>query len=222
MATRIITIDGPAGAGKTTVSKLLSQKLGIIYVDTGAIYRGVAFEIKKQNIEWENDSILETFLEGLDLNFVKKNDSLSLMSSGHDISKFIRTPEISMLASSSSARPQVRSALLDIQKKIAKIEDAVFEGRDMGTVVFPEAEYKFYLFADLTVRAKRRYDEMPDKVKNINKVEQEMQTRDNNDSQRETAPLKPAADAIEIDSTFLTIEQVVEKMLKIIEKAWKE
>ena len=219
MATRIITIDGPAGAGKTTVSKLLSQKLGIIYVDTGAIYRGVAFEIKNQNIEWENDSILETFLEGLDLNFIKKNGFLLLMSSGRDISKFIRTPEISMLASSSSARPQVRAALLDIQRKIAKTEDAVFEGRDMGTVVFPEAEYKFYLFADLTVRAKRRYDEMPDKVKNINKVEQEIQTRDNNDSQRETAPLKPAADAIEIDSTFLTIEQVVEKMLKIIEKA---
>ena len=219
MATRIITIDGPAGAGKTTVSKLLSQKLGIIYVDTGAIYRGVAFEIKRQNIEWENDSMLETFLEGLDLNFIKKNGFLLLMSSGRDISKFIRTPEISMLASSSSARPQVRAALLDIQRKIAKTEDAVFEGRDMGTVVFPEAEYKFYLFADLTVRAKRRYDEMPDKVKNINKVEHEMQTRDNNDSQRETAPLKPAADAIEIDSTFLTIEQVVEKMLKIIEKA---
>ena len=219
MTPRIITIDGPAGAGKTTVSKLLSQRLGIIYVDTGAIYRGVAFEIKNQNIEWENDVILETFLEGLDLRFIKKNDSLVLMSSGRDISKFIRTPEISMLASSSSARPQVRAALLDIQRKIAKREDAVFEGRDMGTVVFPEAEYKFYLFADLTVRAKRRYDEMPDKVKNINKVEQEIQTRDNNDSQRETAPLKPAADAIKIDSTFLTVEQVVEKMLKIIEKA---
>lgn len=219
MATRIITIDGPAGAGKTTVSKLLSQKLGIIYVDTGAIYRGVAYEIKNQNIEWENDSMLETFLESLDLNFIKKNGFLLLMSSGRDISKFIRTPEISMLASSSSARPQVRAALLDIQRKIAKTEDAVFEGRDMGTVVFPEAEYKFYLFADLTVRAKRRYDEMPDKVKNINKVEQEMQTRDNNDSKRETAPLKPATSAIEIDSTFLTVEQVVEKMLKIIEKA---
>jgi len=219
MTPRIITIDGPAGAGKTTVSKLLSQKLGIIYVDTGAIYRGVAFEIKNQNIEWENDVILETFLEGLDLRFIKKNDSLVLMSSGRDISKFIRTPEISMLASSSSARPQVRAALLDIQQKIAKKEDAVFEGRDMGTVVFPEADYKFYLFADLTVRAKRRYDEMPDKTKNINKVEQDMQTRDTNDSQRETAPLKPAADAIEIDSTFLTIEQVVEKILKIIEIA---
>ncbi len=219
MVTKIITIDGPAGAGKTTVSKLLSQKLGIIYVDTGAIYRGVAFEIKRKNIEWENDSTLEVFLEGLDLNFIKKNGSLLLMSSGRDISKFIRTPEISMLASSSSAKPQVRAALLGIQKKIAKTENAVFEGRDMGTVVFPEADYKFYLFADLTVRAKRRYDEMPDKEKNINNVEQEMQTRDNNDSQREAAPLKPAADAIEIDSTFLTIEQVVEKMLKIIEKA---
>jgi len=219
MATRIITIDGPAGAGKTTVSKLLSQKLGIIYVDTGAIYRGVAFEIKGQNIEWENDSMLESFLEDLDLNFIKKNGSLLLMSSGRDISKFIRTPEISMLASSSSARPQVRAALLDIQRKIAKTEDAVFEGRDMGTVVFPEAEYKFYLFADLTVRAKRRYKERPDKGKNINTVAQEMQTRDNNDSQRETAPLKSAADAIEIDSTFLTIDQVVEKMLKIIGKA---
>ena len=219
MPTRIITIDGPAGAGKTTVSKLLSQKLGIIYVDTGAIYRGVAFEIKRQNIDWENDSMLEIFLKDLDLNFIKKSGSLLLISSGRDISKFIRTPEISMLASSSSARPQVRAALLDIQKKIAKTEDAVFEGRDMGTVVFPEAEYKFYLFADLTVRAKRRYDEIPDKVKNITEVKQEMQTRDNNDSQRETAPLKPAVDATEIDSTFLTIEQVVEKMLKIIEKA---
>ncbi|MEN8211338.1 MAG: (d)CMP kinase [Thermodesulfobacteriota bacterium] len=219
MSTKIITIDGPAGAGKTTVSKLLSKELGIIYVDTGAIYRGVAFEIKNQNIEWENDVILETFLKGLDLNFIKKNGSLVLISSGRDISKFIRTPEISMLASSSSARPQVRAALLDIQRKIAKREDAVFEGRDMGTVVFPEADYKFYLFADLTVRAKRRYDEMPDKTKNINKVEQEMQTRDTNDSQRETAPLKPAADAIEIDSTFLTVEQVVEKMFKIIERA---
>ncbi len=219
MFPRIITIDGPAGAGKTTVSKLLSKKLGIIYVDTGAIYRGVAYEIKKENIEWENDAVLGKFLKRLDLNFIKKKGSLVLISSGRDISKFIRTPEISMLASSSSAKPQVRAALLDIQRKIAKREDAVFEGRDMGTVVFPEAEYKFYLFADLTVRAKRRYDEMPDKTKNINRVEQEMQTRDSNDSSRETAPLKPAGDAIEIDSTFLSIEQVVEKMLKIIEKA---
>ncbi|MDM8538476.1 (d)CMP kinase, partial [Desulfobacterales bacterium HSG17] len=145
--------------------------------------------------------------------------SLTLMSNGRDISKFIRTPEISMLASSTSAKPQIRAALLDIQKKIAKTEDAVFEGRDMGTIVFPEAEFKFFLFADLKVRAQRRYDEMPDGTKSVDKVEQEMQTRDKNDSQRETAPLKPAPDAIEIDSTYLSIDQVVEKMLEIIEKA---
>lgn len=219
MSSRVITIDGPAGAGKSTISKLLSQKLGIVYVDTGALYRGVAFEIKKQNIEWENDSRLEAFIKDIDLNFIMDNGSLTLMSNGRDISRFIRTPEISMLASSTSAKPQIRAALLDIQKKIAKTKDAVFEGRDMGTVVFPEAEFKFYLFADLKVRAQRRYDEMPDEIKSVDKVEQEMQARDNNDSQRETAPLKPALDAIEVDSTFLSIEQVVEKMLEIIKKA---
>jgi CMP/dCMP kinase len=219
MSSRVITIDGPAGAGKSTISKLLSQKLGIVYVDTGALYRGVAFEIKKQNIEWENDSRLEAFIKDIDLNFIMDNGSLTLMSNGRDISRFIRTPEISMLASSTSAKPQIRAALLDIQKKIAKTKDAVFEGRDMGTVVFPEAEFKFYLFADLKVRAQRRYDEMPDEIKSVDKVEQEMQARDNNDSQRETAPLKPASDAIEVDSTFLSIAQVVEKMLEIIKKA---
>lgn len=219
MSSRVITIDGPAGAGKSTISKLLSQKLGIVYVDTGALYRGVAFEIKKQNIEWENDSRLEAFIKDIDLNFIMDNGSLTLMSNGRDISRFIRTPEISMLASSTSAKPQIRAALLDIQKKIAKTKDAVFEGRDMGTVVFPDAEFKFYLFADLKVRAQRRYDEMPDEIKSVDKVEQEMQARDNNDSQRETAPLKPASDAIEVDSTFLSIAQVVEKMLEIIKKA---
>ena len=219
MDSRVITIDGPAGAGKSTISKLLSQKLGIVYVDTGALYRGVAFEIKKQNIEWENDSELDIFLKDIDLNFIMDNGSLTLMSNGRDISKFIRTPEISMLASSTSAKPQIRAVLLDIQKKIAKTKDAVFEGRDMGTIVFPEAQFKFYLFADLKVRAQRRYDQKHDDIKSVDKVEQEMHTRDKNDSQRETAPLKPAHDAIEIDSTFLSIEQVVEKMLEIIEKA---
>ena len=219
MASQIITIDGPAGAGKTTVSKLLSQKLGIIYVDTGALYRGVAFEIKKQNIDWQNDTALDVFLKNIDLNFCIKNQSIVLMSCGYDISQYIRTLEISMLASSTSARPQIRNAMLDIQRNIAKEQDAVFEGRDMGTVVFPEAQYKFYLFADLNVRAKRRYDEMDDKIKNLNQVELAIQKRDNNDSQREIAPLKPAIDAIKIDSSFLSIEQVVNKILHILKKS---
>jgi cytidylate kinase len=218
MSKRIITIDGPAGAGKTTVSKLLSKKLRCIYVDTGALYRGVAYEIGQQKIDWENDAALENFLKTLDLNFVMGEDGLVLTSSGKDITGFIRTPEISMLASSSSAKPQVRAALLGIQKNIAKTKDTVFEGRDMGTIVFPKATYKFFLFADLNVRAKRRYDEMPDESKDINLVQNEMKTRDDNDSQRKSAPLKKAINAVEIDASCLTVEQVVGKMLEIIKQ----
>jgi len=217
--TRIITIDGPAGAGKTTVSKLLSQKLGCIYVDTGALYRGVAFEIIQQKINWEDDHVLEDFLKTLDLNFIMEANRLILVSSGRDISEYIRTPEISMLASSSSAKPQVRSALLEIQRNIARTKDAVFEGRDMGTVVFPEASHKFFLYADLTIRAERRFNEMQEETKDLSRVQKDMETRDNNDSKRLSAPLKPAEDAIKINSTFLTIEAVVEKMLEYIEKA---
>jgi len=219
MDTRIITIDGPAGAGKTTVSRHLAKKLGCVYVDTGALYRGVAYEIKTQAIAWEKDEILDEFLNHLDLNFVMKKDRFALISSGKDITDFIRTPEISMLASAASAKPQVRSALLDIQRNIAKTKDAVFEGRDMGTVVFPDAAHKFFLFADVRVRARRRYNEMPDPAKDIHQVQKEMEIRDRNDSQRKTAPLKPAEDAIKIDASLLTIEQVVEKMRNCIEKA---
>ena len=219
MGTRIVTIDGPAGAGKTTVSKLLSKKLGCVYVDTGALYRGVAYEINRQNIDWQNDSALDRFLGSLDLNFVMENETLTLISSGKNITSFIRTPEISMLASSSSAKPKVRAALLDIQRNIAKTKDAVFEGRDMGTVVFPDADFKFFLIADLDVRAKRRFEEMTDETKDLAVVQREMKKRDTNDSRRKEAPLKPAFDAIKIDSTFLTVEQVVAKMISIIKKA---
>lgn len=215
---RIITIDGPAGAGKTTVSKELSKRLGCIYVDTGALYRGVAYEISEQNVDWEKDSCLEIFLQKLHLYFELKNNELILKSGNKDITPFIRTPDISMLASASSARPLVRKALLDIQRNIARSQDAVFEGRDMGTVVFPDAPFKFYLLADLSIRAQRRYDELDSKNNNLQHVKKEMKKRDANDSQREAAPLKPANDAITIDSSHLTIEQVVNKMIQIIEK----
>ncbi len=217
--TRIVTIDGPAGAGKTTVSKQLSQALGCVYVDTGALYRGVAYEIDRQKVDWENDAVLESFLQTLELNFSNKERDLILVSHGTDITPFIRTPEITMLASGSSARPQVRSALLHIQRDIAAGQDAVFEGRDMGTVVFPDADQKFFLFADLNIRAQRRYDESADQAKDIKTVKEQMQTRDRNDSSRASAPLKAAEDAVMIDSTHLTIDQVVQKMIQIIEKA---
>jgi len=218
MKHRIITIDGPAGAGKTTISKLLAKKLGCVYVDTGALYRGVAYEIKNQEIDWESDVCLEAFLTGLDLNFNRVKDALLLTSSKKDITPYIRTPEITMLASASSAKPQIRLALLDIQKNIAQSQDAVFEGRDMGTVVFPDASFKFFLFADLSVRAKRRYAEMPQTQNDIKKVQQDMEKRDTNDSQRKEAPLMAAPDAIKIDSSCLTIPEVVAKILNFIQK----
>ena len=216
MTYRIITIDGPAGAGKTTVSKLLAETLGCVRVDTGALYRAVAFEIDRQQISWKNDEDLAAFLSCLDLNVVLEHEEMRVLSSGQDITPFIRTPEITMLASATSARPAVRAALLDIQRRIAQQQDAVFEGRDMGTVVFPDATVKFFLVADLTVRARRRFDEMPDSEKDLSRIQKDMAARDDQDSRRTEAPLKPAPDAILIDSSRFTVQQVVDEMLKYL------
>jgi cytidylate kinase len=214
MTYRIITIDGPAGAGKTTVSRLLAKKLGCVRVDTGALYRAVAFEIDRQAVPWQNDDALEAFLSGLDLNVVLENEEMRVLSSGRDITSFVRTPEITMLASATSARPAVRAVLLDIQRRIAHQQDAVFEGRDMGTVVFPDATAKFFLKADLAVRAKRRFNEIPDPETDLARITADMAARDDQDARRTQAPLKPAPDAVLIDSSRLTAVQVVDEMLK--------
>ncbi len=214
--TKIVTIDGPAGAGKTSVSRILSQRLGWIYVDTGALYRAVAFEVKKQGINWHNEQELSALLNELKLDYIIKNGIPVLLSSGEDITGKIRTNEISMLASSVSAKPIVRAALLNIQRSFALKNNAVFEGRDMGTIVFPEADFKFFLFADLKVRAMRRYKEMQNETHDFNSIKKEIAKRDENDSNRECAPLKPASNAILIDSTDMTLDEVVEKMLGII------
>ncbi len=213
---KIVTIDGPAGAGKTTVSKALAVSLGWVYVDTGALYRAVAYEIDRQNIEWKDPQVLEPFLQGLDIGFGKNASGLSVISSGRDITGNIRTPGISMLASTTSALPSVRKALLGVQKEIGRKQDAVFEGRDMGTVVFPDAQVKFFLFADLCVRARRRFAEMSDPSKDLDTVQRELQLRDEQDASRTIAPLKPAADAVHIDASCLSVDQVVEKMLSEI------
>ncbi|MBI9091198.1 MAG: (d)CMP kinase [Desulfobacterium sp.] len=211
MAAKIITIDGPAGSGKTTVSKALAQRLGWIYVDTGALYRGVAFEVKRTGTDYNDDIELETLLSTLSLELVTVEGALKLLSSGCDITDRIRTPEISMLASTVSAKPRVRAALLEMQRLIATKSDAVFEGRDMGTVVFPKADHKFFLSADLVTRAMRRHGEGSDQP--LCEVEKDIAKRDKNDSERKQAPLKAADDAVIIDSTDLTIEEVVGRIL---------
>lgn len=218
MGRRIVTIDGPAGAGKTTVSKALARELGWVYVDTGALYRAVAFEIKRRQINWEDSAQLERFLACLDLDFVMDGRDPVLTSSGRDISAYIRTNEISMLASATSAIPQVRRALLGIQKSIAAERDAVFEGRDMGTAVFPNASYKFFLTADVNVRARRRFEESNASGISFGKILEDMIKRDADDTQRAVSPLKQAPDALLIDATALNVSQVVEKMKSIIKK----
>ncbi len=215
----LITIDGPAGAGKTTVSRALADRLGYRYIDTGALYRGVALAVKTKGINPQNDADLKRLCNELELAFVVNDNGLRLISNGQDISDRIRTPEITMLASAVSARPVVREYLLDLQKDMGSEKAAVFEGRDMGTVVFPQADVKYFLDASTRKRAKRRFDELKSKSsQTLDEVERDIQQRDQNDRTREVAPLKPARDAIIIDSTDLTVEQVVKVMVSHIDR----
>jgi cytidylate kinase len=203
----LITIDGPSGAGKTTTSRLLADRLDFRYIDTGALYRGVALAAISTGLTPDDDTALE-----------KLCSTLKMISNGSDITDQIRTPEISMFASAVSARPVVRHFLLDLQRHLGRDKNAVFEGRDMGTVVFPDADVKFFLDASQQIRALRRYKELKlVSPQPLEAVERDMRRRDKNDSTRNLAPLKPADDAIRIDSTDLSIEAVADRMLTVIE-----
>jgi cytidylate kinase len=213
----VITIDGPAGAGKTTVSRMLADRLGYQYIDTGALYRGVALEAISAKLQSDDDESLEKMCRSLKMKFVTGSQGLRLLSNDSDITDRIRKPEITMYASAVSARPVVRAYLLNVQKEMGRDKKVVFEGRDMGTVVFPDADVKFYLDASPKARAMRRYRELAAKTsQTLEEVERDMQKRDGDDSSRAVAPLKPAEDAIIIDSTDLSAEAVVESMLSHI------
>ena len=214
----LIPIDGPAGAGKTTVSRALADRLGYRYIDTGALYRGIALAVKNRGVDPQNDDDLKLLCSDIDLNFVRQKDGLDLFLNGENISDRIRTPEITMMASAVSARPVVRKFLLKLQKDLGREKAAVFEGRDMGTVVFPEADLKFFLDASTSTRARRRYDEQKSKnSQSLDEVHRDIQQRDRNDSTRDVAPLKPAADAIVIDSTEMKVDEVVDFMVSHLE-----
>jgi cytidylate kinase len=210
----LITIDGPAGAGKTTVSRELAERLAYRYVDTGALYRGVAYAARARGVAPEDDEALARMLAGLRLVIERGRTGSRILVDGEEITGRIRTPEVSMLASTVSARPVVRAFLLKVQQDLGCEKAVVFEGRDMGTVVFPEADLKFFLSASETTRAQRRFAELQGgSAVNLQEVVQEMRRRDEQDRTRALAPLKPAADAIRIDSSELTVAQVVEVML---------
>ncbi|NVM20983.1 MAG: (d)CMP kinase [Desulfobacterales bacterium] len=216
----LITIDGPSGAGKTTVSRLLAKRLGYTCVDTGALYRAVALAALWEKCAADDDGKLAEICRRLALRFEDTPKGLRLYMNEVEITENIRTPEISMLASAVSARPVVREHLLEVQRQMGKNGGAVFEGRDMGTVVFPEADVKFYLDAARKTRELRRYGELVVRLGrtkiSLAEVGQAERKRDENDSGRSLAPLKPAHDAIRIDSTSLEIGQVVDLMLRHI------
>lgn len=211
----LITIDGPAGAGKTTVSQMLARELDYRYLDTGALYRAVAYEARSAGVSADDDRGLSDLCGSLRLNLAGDR----LHSKAVDITEHIRSPEITMLASAVSARPVVRQALLDIQRNMGRGKGLVAEGRDMGTVVFPQADLKFFLDATVRQRALRRFEQ----YRGLNgltyeQIEQDIRRRDKNDSSRDIAPLKPATDAIIVDSTTLNARQVVALMMARVEQ----
>ena len=219
----VITIDGPAGAGKTTVSQRIANVYQYTRVDTGALYRGIALIAKQKGININDDTELNHLCKSLHLHFVRKEDQLNLYNHDQDISNDIRMPDISLMASEISAKPLVRDYLLDVQRLLGKKGGVVFEGRDMGTVVFPDAEIKFFLNADHTVRAKRRFEECCAKgiSTSLQLMSKEMKQRDTQDQNRKIAPLIPAPDAIHIDCSNMDIDQVVQRMCMEIDKILK-
>lgn len=215
----IITIDGPAGAGKSTVSKALAKRLSFTYLDTGALYRAVAFKADQEGITPDDELLLAELCGRIDLSLANVDDQLRIFIDKDDVTDNLRTEKISFLASKISALPSVRSSLLPIQRKAAENRNIIAEGRDMGSVVFPDADYKFYLDANLDERARRRYLDVCDseKAPDMDDVKKGINIRDIQDSSRKTAPLKVPDNAIMIDSTELSISSVVERMMGIIQ-----
>ncbi len=211
----VITIDGPAGAGKSTVSRILAKRLRLLYLDTGAMYRAVALQAKRENIPFSDGNGLYRMCERINIHFKANGDNFAIFIDNDDVSTQIRLPEMDMLSSSVSAVPEVRKAMTALQRKIGEKGGIVAEGRDMGTVVFPDADFKFFVTASPEIRAQRRFNERKarNECTDIKNVEADIRKRDEQDQSRKLAPLKPADDAILIDTSEMEIERVIEVML---------
>lgn len=211
-----IAIDGPAGAGKSTIARSAAAKLGYIYVDTGAIYRGVAYYLVCAGVSADDREAVKERLAEItpELGFI--DGVQHIFVNGEDVSDKIRTAEISMAASAVSAIPEVRAFLFDIQRRIARENNVIMDGRDIGTVVLPEAQLKIYLTAAPEERAMRRYREMTDKSMTYEQVLEDVNKRDHADMNRETAPLKRADDAVLLDTTGMTLDESIERVVGMI------
>jgi cytidylate kinase len=211
----IVAIDGPAGAGKSTIAKRLAARIGADYIDTGAMYRAVALKLLRTGTDYKDPEALQNMLDAMDVDFSEGRTILD----GEDVSGLIRTPEISALASPSSGVPAIRYKLTALQQAMGKRKSIVMDGRDIGTVVFPDADFKFFLTASADERARRRTEEMRAKGEpaDFETIRADIIQRDYQDSHREFRPLRKADGAVEIDSTDMSIESVVDTMMAFIE-----
>ena len=213
-----VAIDGPAGAGKSSIAKAVAKDTGYIYVDTGALYRAVAHYTLEKGVSSDDSAAVVALLDGLEIKLAYSEGVQKVISQGNDVSGKIRTPEVSMAASKVSAIPEVRSFLFDLQKKIAAENNIIMDGRDIGTVVLPDAQLKIFLTASAEERARRRFAELKDtEGVTFESILADIIKRDENDMNRAVSPLKQADDAVLVDTTEMTIEEVIallEKMIK--------
>lgn len=209
-----IAVDGPSGAGKSTIAKAVAAKLNIEYIDTGAMYRAIGYKVANSGVSVDDTKAIEDLIATTDIDLIEGR----IMLDGSDVSDKIRTPEISMMASKCSAIPAVREKLVEIQREMGRRKSVIMDGRDIGTNVLKNAEYKIYLTASAEERAQRRYKELVEKGENqtYEEVLEDIIQRDHNDMTRELNPLRKADDAIEIDSTGMNIDQVVAEMLRVV------
>ena len=213
-----VAIDGPAGAGKSTIAKMVAKKLGFIYVDTGAMFRAIALYLLRNNIKEEETEKISSSVEEIQVTIAYENGEQQVILNNENVSGFIRTEEVGKMASVAAKNKDVRQKLLELQRSLAQTENVIMDGRDIGTHVLPNAEVKIYLTASSKERARRRHLELTEKgiSCDIDTIEKDIIARDEQDMNRAIAPLKKAEDAILLDSSDMTIEEVVEKIMSII------
>ena len=209
-----VAIDGPAGAGKSTIAKLVAKEKGYIYVDTGAMYRALAIHFLKKGIAPENTEDVIEACSDADVSIRYEDGAQQVYLNGENVTGMLRTEEVGNMASKTSAVPEVREKLLELQRTLAKENDVIMDGRDIGTNILPDADVKIYLTASVGTRARRRYDELKEKGEDcdLDQIAQDIKERDDRDMNRETAPLKKAEDAILVDSSYMTIPEVVSEI----------
>ena len=215
-----IAIDGPAGAGKSTIAKQVAAKKGYIYVDTGAMYRAMALYLYRNGIDADDSAAISSRCNEPDITIEYRDGVQVVLLDGENVNSLLRTPEVSDMASRTSVNGDVRNKLMELQQELARRQNVVMDGRDIGTVVLPDAQVKIYLTASVAVRAKRRFLELMEKIGNadLEEIEAQIRERDYRDMNRPIAPLKQAEDAVRVDTSDMTIDEVVAKILSIIDE----